>query len=134
MAMNLLAVLVASIASFLLGFLWYGPLFGKQWMKLMKFNKKDMKSMKMSPKTSMTIGFLSTCLIAYILSMFVDLMGSDTILGGAVTGFWIWLGFIATTTLGSVLWENKSLNLYVLNNFYNLINFALMGIILAIWP
>jgi len=36
-------ILIATIASFIFGFLWYGPLFGKQWMNLMGFTKKSIK-------------------------------------------------------------------------------------------
>lgn len=32
---NYLAILVAAVLSMVLGFLWYGPLFGKEWTKLM---------------------------------------------------------------------------------------------------
>ncbi|HLD39833.1 MAG TPA: DUF1761 family protein, partial [Candidatus Nanoarchaeia archaeon] len=32
---NYLAVLVAAIAAYVVGFLWYGPVFGKKWMALM---------------------------------------------------------------------------------------------------
>jgi hypothetical protein len=33
-SVNFLAILAAAVANLLLGFLWYGPLFGKPWMKL----------------------------------------------------------------------------------------------------
>ena len=42
---NYLAVLGAAAASIVLGFLWYGPLFGNQWAALMKFDKKKMSEM-----------------------------------------------------------------------------------------
>ena len=41
-AVNYLAVLAAAIASMVIGFLWYGPLFGKQYMALMKFDNKKL--------------------------------------------------------------------------------------------
>ena len=44
-----LAVLVAAAAAMAIGFLWYGPLFGNQWKKLMNFTDKGMKEMKMTP-------------------------------------------------------------------------------------
>ena len=37
---NYMAVIVSAAANFLLGWLWYSPmLFGKQWMKMMGFDK-----------------------------------------------------------------------------------------------
>jgi len=44
--LNYLAIIAAAIASMLIGWLWYGPLFGKQWMKLAGLKKSDMKKMK----------------------------------------------------------------------------------------
>lgn len=38
MNINFTAVLVAVVANFILGFLWYTPLFGKAWVKEMGFD------------------------------------------------------------------------------------------------
>ena len=130
---NYLAVLVAAVASFLLGWLWYGPFFGKPWMKLMNFDKNSMKSMKLSPVTAMILGFLTYLVIAYVLAGFISILNSATIVEGMKIAFWIWLGFIATTTLGSFLWEGKSIKLYLLNNAYNLLNILVIAVILTAW-
>ena len=50
---------------------------------------------------------------------------------GALLGIMVWLGFVATMTIGGVLWEGKPMKLYFLNNAYNIIQFALMGAILG---
>ena len=128
-------ILVSAIASFLFGWLWYGPLFGKKWMKLMSsgFNKKSISSVKIKPTTAMVLGFLSTVLTAYILSLFINSLRAVTITEGLWIGFWLWLGFIATTTLGTVLWENKPVKLYFLNNIYYLLSLEIMAVILSIW-
>jgi hypothetical protein len=66
---NYLAILVAAISTVVLGFLWYGPLFGKPWMKLMdidpsKMSKEAMKGMNKT-YALMSIGSL---VLAYVLS------------------------------------------------------------------
>ena len=43
---NYLSVLIAAIASFVLGWIWHGPIFGKAWMKETKFSESDKKKMK----------------------------------------------------------------------------------------
>ncbi len=43
---NYLAVVVAAIANMVLGFLWYGSLFGKQWIKLSGFTAEAMNEAK----------------------------------------------------------------------------------------
>jgi hypothetical protein len=105
-----------------IGIVWYGPLFGKQWMKLsgVKANKKDMVLRNLG-------GLLSAVLMAYVLSTFVGLGLS----GALLIGFWIWLGFFATSSLGSVLWEGKSFKLYLINNGFNLLALLTMAAILS---
>ena len=130
---NYLAVLVAAIASMALGFLWYGPLFGSQWKKLMNFTDKSMKAVKLTPAQAMAGGFTTTLIMSYILAHFVDYTQSATFVDGAIAGIWLWLGFIATVQLGSVLWEGKPVKLYVINTLHYLAALVVMGGILAVW-
>ena len=130
---NLWAVLGATVANFALGMLWYGPLFGKYWMGLMGFTQKSMKSMKMSPVKSMVFGFISTIVMATVLSTIVFYTDAAGVLGGMYVGLLVWLGFLAPKGLGAVLWENKSWNLYLLNTAYDLVSLLIMGSILAVW-
>lgn len=133
---NYLAVLVAALASIVLGSLWYSPvLFGKEWMKLSKITEKDVAAAK--KKGGMWkyyLGaFVASLVTAYILAHFVDYAGATTIIGGLQLGFWVWLGFIVTTLLSSVLWEGKPVKLYLISIGYYLVLFLLMGALLAAW-
>ena len=69
--------------------------------------------------------------MSYVLARFVG--GSGSFATGAITGFWIWLGFLATTMINVVLWENKPFTLYLLQAAHYLVGLALMGGILAVW-
>ena len=130
---NLLAVLVAAIAAIVLGFLWYGPLFGKVWMQLMGMDKKKMgKDMKKQMTKSYIIMVISTLVTSFILAHFVKYLGTS-LAEALQTTFWIWLGFIATVQLGIVLWEGKPWKLYFINTSYWLVNLSVMSIILAVW-
>ena len=132
---NIVAVLVAAVVSTILGALWYGPLFGRTWMRLSGLGKAKPNQMKKKGMgKSYFLNFIATLVTAYVLAVFVVLAGATTIGTGVIVGFWVWLGFVATLTLGSVLWEGKSVNLYWLNNAYGLINLAVMAAILAVWP
>lgn len=125
---NYLAVLVAAIASMVLGAIWYSPsVLGKIWMKL-----SGVKHPKHAGQ-SYFIAFISSIVMSYVLAHFVDYAGASTVSGGMLAGFWAWLGFIATVTLGPVIWEGKPVQLYVLNNAYNLLSLMVMGVILAVW-
>ena len=99
---NYLAVLVAAVVAFLLGFIWYGPLFGKIWMKLsgmpdVKPKKKDMMLRSLG-------GLASYIVMAYVLARIFDLINVVALSEGLWVGFLAWLGFVGTITFGSFLW------------------------------
>lgn len=130
---NYLAVLVASAANMAVGYVWYGPLFGKVWMKLVGKTEKDLKSQ--SGKMPLLYGtmFAATLIFNYVLAHFVRVGNATDILSGAGIGFWAWLGFIATTSLGEFIFSAKPKNLYALQNGHHVVNFLLSGAILATW-
>lgn len=136
---NYLAVFVAAVASIVLGFLWYGPLFGKPWMKIMGFTTADMEKAKKQGmgKTYflMTAGSL---VMAFVLSHVVVFsaayLKSTPLMTGIMTGFWMWLGFLATTQIDEQLWGNKPWKLYAINTGYRLVSLVAMGVILSLWP
>ena len=133
-SVNYLAVLAAAVAGFVVGFLWFGPLFGKQYMALMNLDKKKMKEAKKKGMgKTLTVAFLSTLLMSYILAHFVGYVQATTIVDGIVLAFWLWLGFFATTELGMILWEGKPFKLYAIKTLHNLATLAIMGAILAVW-
>jgi len=134
MMINYWTVLGAAIASFIIGMLWYGPLFRTQWMKLAGITPASMKKMKMTPAHSMSIGFVATLLTAYVLSNFVHVLGIMSWAAAGQFAFWVWIGLVAPVQLGSFLWEGKPLKLFVLNTTHNLVSLIVMSGILANWP
>jgi hypothetical protein len=122
---NLWAVLLAGIASIVVGSLWYSQLlFGKQWMALMKVkmpSKKEMSAMKGKMMGGYVAQFIASLVTFYVLGTFMDYAGVTTIAGALQVALCAWIGFVATYSLGSVLWEQKPFKLWVLNNAYNLL-------------
>lgn len=136
---NWLAVVVSAIVSMIIGFLWYGPLFGKKWMAMMGWGQEhiDAAKAKGGMGKSYVIAFIGSLVMAYVLAHIVAMARmagiSSGLSGGLQSGFWAWLGFVATTGLGSVLWEGRKWNLYTFNMAYQLVNLLVMGAILATW-
>ena len=131
---NYIAVLVASVAAFAVGALWYGPLFGKNWRELMGFSAEATQSMKMTPVKAMAGGFISTLILTYVLAHFVTLIGVITVADALTLGFWIWLGFVATIMLNSVWYENRPLQLYLINASHYLVAILVAALVLSWWP
>ena len=129
---NWLAIIVAAVAAMVLGFLWYGPLFGKYWMKLTGMTESKMKDAKAKGMTkSYVIMMVSAVVMAYVLAMFIEKVSATDLMSGAMVGFWAWLGFAATVQMSKVLWGDESWELYCLETGYYLVSLTLMGAIIG---
>lgn len=133
-SVNYIAVFVSAIASMALGYLWYSPiLFGKAWEKMAGVEMKKEGATK-----SYILMLVSALVVAYVMAHFVWLVaqgfGSEvSAASGVSTAFWAWLGFVATTSLGSVLWEAKPWAYWLINAGYWLVNLVLIGAIVGTW-
>jgi len=133
---NIWAVLAATLAHFIIGGLWYSPvLFVKPWMRAMGISQKEFekKAKKNSPAKAMTISFFTGLLMSYVLAYLIDYAQASTIAQGLQIGAWLWLGFVATSTLSPTLFEGRNTKLWLINVSYELVALLVMGAILAVW-
>jgi hypothetical protein len=95
MQINYLAVVVAAVAGFLLGWGWY-MLFGNLWMAGLGKSKEDCKDRK--PALLPLIIVAIACLVmAYMLAGLMGHINQVSIRGGAISAFFVWIGFVLTT-------------------------------------
>ena len=131
---NYWAVLVSAIITMLIGMIWYSPvLFGNIWMKLMKINPKDINKTKNGMGKYYLTAFIATLLFAYVLALFIKFLAITTLLDGLQVGFLIWLGFVITIAINSVLWEGKPFEVYLINIAQQLVVFLAVSSILVLW-
>jgi len=124
-----LPVLVAAAIGMAVGAFWYSPaLFGKAWAKLAGVLPK-----KKGMAKSYIAGFAGQLVTAFVLAAFIASLGASTAAEGMKVGFWVWLGFLATSMLGMILWENKPPKLYLINSAYSLVQLGVMAAVLAAW-
>ena len=71
--------------------------------------------------------------MAFVLAHFSNVWGATGVAGAWQLAFWIWLGFIATVMLGSVLWQGKPWKLYILNVAYQLVSLFAMAVVVVMW-
>lgn len=126
---NWLSVIVAAISSFLIGGIWYGPIFGKVWMTEFGFTEEDLKKRSI-PKT-FGLSLLLSFIAALVLEFFI---GTDTdLIFGAMAGFFAGFGWVATFLGILYLFEMKSYKAYLINAGYCIVALTVMGIILGAW-
>jgi hypothetical protein len=123
---DLWAALIAAIVNMAIGSLWYShQLFGKEWLRLSSSTKRT------HPKLALLWGFLAALVSAYILAFFEVFLGATTVSDGMFVGFLAWLGFIATTQIGHVIWGDAPFKLFLIESGCKLLVFLAMGGILG---
>ena len=135
---NFWGVLVASVATMVIGFLWYSPvLFARPWMRLMGYDPDDkakLAEMQKGAGKMYGITFVATIVSAAVLAKIIDLTSVNTILYGMKVGFGVWLGFVMTVQLTGALFTKQPTKLFLINTGYQLVCYMGMGAILAKWP
>ena len=125
-------ILVAGIASIILGWAWYSPaLFGGAWNRMSGMTPEMMEKGKRRMPLNVSLALLASMLVAWVMSYIGVLLGVYDWFGALELGFWCWLGFVAPTMLGMVLWEQKPFRYYAIVAGYWLVSFVVMALILV---
>ena len=137
MNINIVAILVAVVANFIFGFIWYTPLFGRAWGKEMGYdmNVKPPASELAKGMIFMVIGnFLTAWVFAHNMVAWSYVPGANemspvaSIISASV---FTWLGFFLPVDLGAVAWERKSWKLFFINTGYHLLMLVIAATILT---
>jgi len=137
---NMIAVVIAVVANFILGFIWYSPLFGKAWAKEMGFDltQKPPASVMVRGMILMVIG---NFLLAYVFAHNIAVWNPVTwgqapstispVQNAFMAAVFTWLGFFVPQDIGKVAWEMKSWKLVFINTGYHLIALLIVAMILC---
>lgn len=129
-----IAIIVATVLAQAVGFLWYSPLlFQKKWMALIGFNESDLSESKGKGMGKiLTISVFSSLVMAYVMAHLVIIFVVTSAFAAVKLAFWMWLGFVATTTVHDFLWapKPKPWTLYFLNNSQMLVALVVMTLTL----
>jgi len=128
---NLVGVVAATIASFVIGGVWYSPpVFGRLWMQLVGMT---LEQARRGQARALVLGLLANLLTAYVLAVVIRFAGASTIADGLAVGFIVWLGFPASVHFVSWTFERRPTKLTAMNLAHSLVIFLVMGAILAVW-
>ncbi len=127
---NYLAVLVATLASFVLGGWWYSPSgFGRAWLAAIGKSMNDLGS----PAVAMTLTVLTTFFTAIILGVLINALGDPTLYRGARLGLILGVGIVATSMFSDYLFSGNPLELFLIQAGYRVVLLTIMGGIIVVW-
>ena len=94
---NYIAVVVAAIASFAFGSIYYMVL-GRHWRAAIGKTEEQMKADGMKPSVFI-VAALAQLVMAWVLSGIIGHLGTDqvTVVNGLISAGFVWVGFVATT-------------------------------------
>jgi len=79
------------------------------------------------------VAFLGNLVLAFVIAHFIKVLGYTGSVEAVKLAIWAWLGFSATVTLNSLLWEGRKPALYAINNGYYLLSFAVVALVITLW-
>jgi hypothetical protein len=136
MNVNYFAVLISAAASFVLGFLFHGPLLGKLWMKLANIHPTGNEKFKdMVPQ--MLWNLVVNLITAYVLAVVYLFFSTSTLflatgaMGGIICALWVWAGFLVTSSSIEVIWMGRSAKLWLFEAGCSLVVMIVMGAIIG---
>ena len=125
--MNIWAVLVAAVSSFMLGGLWYSSaLFGATW------NRENGGQVPTGhPAKVFGISFLFSLVAAAAFAVWIGAAPplETALKGGALAGF----GFVAASFGINYQFAQRSFKLWLIDGGYHTVQFLLFGLILGLW-
>lgn len=125
---NYLAVALAALAAFFLGFLWYTVIFAKPWQAEIGMGA-DSKTQPPSLGKMLIGSLILEILMALNLAFFIG--ANQDWQFGLVAGLAAGLGWVALAFGVNYMFEGKSFKLWMINAGYNVVVFTVMGTIIG---
>jgi len=130
-SVNWLAIVVATVASMALGFVWY-MVFANQWMAAI--NKTREQIMANNGATPYILAALMQLIMAYSLALFIPrLMGATTISNGLIVAFHAWLGFVITSMIINHRYQGSKWSLTLIDGGYLLGVLLVQGLVIGLF-
>lgn len=127
-SINGIAVVAAAVSAFVLGGVWYGPVFGKQWQAFMGLSDEDISG-KGHPAVIFGSAFALTLVQAVFLATLIP--PGTGVVSAIAQALLIGVAFVATAFGVNYLFSRHPLNLWCIDAGYNVAQFAIMGAIIG---
>jgi hypothetical protein len=141
LTVNHVAVFLCVLLAMPLGFLWFGPLFGRTWLRQMGMEHVPPPGGAAMAKSTLIYAG-GSLLMAYVLAHSLEIWRPSTWQIGpdaapwvyALNGaFWNWLGFFLPLQMGRVAWEQRGWGLVAINAGFDATRLLLFACILSYW-
>ena len=129
---NHLAILVSVVLLTVLGFLWYGPLFGDSWMEMVGLDRATVEANPPGAKVWIT-NLVATVLPLYALAWLFTKINVSSALQGAGIGLMIGFAFVLLSDMTSNMFAQRPYELSWITGGFSAVSLAIAGAVLGAW-
>ncbi len=129
---NWLAILAAVVVTQILGFLWYGPLFGKPWLAGMGKTQEEIQAGGNVGK-AVAIGVICSIVMTVALAIILSLSETPDLVSGIKIGLLASVGFVATTLWSGAIYEDRNMTVTLISIAYQVVAITAAGAIIGAW-
>jgi len=127
---NWVAIIVAAVAIYAIGFIIYGAVFSKLWMQLSGYTKEQLQP----HMWKMTVSWIMPILTAIGLAILLKLARVDNLATGVVISFQLFVFIVLPVRLYSFVYSPERPGLLVMDSIHLLLGFLAAGAIISAWP
>ncbi|MEP3071449.1 DUF1761 domain-containing protein [Maricaulis sp.] len=131
LGLNLVALIVATLAFYAVGAVWYGALFSELWTGLWGFTDAQMTAAEASAGPAMAMGFAITLVTTAFLGLALKALKADGLASAVKWAVFLWAGFVVTTIAYDIAYAMQPMMLLVLDGAHTLIGFVVAAAILT---
>jgi hypothetical protein len=129
---NHLAVLVSIVLQFVIGFLWYGPLFGEAWMGMVGLSMEIIEADPAGAGEWFT-NIIASAAGIYLLAWLFVRLGVRTALRGAWLGFLIGFVFVLLSNMTTGMFAKDPYGLAWITGGFTTVGLMVGGLVLGGW-
>lgn len=126
--LSLVAILVAVVVNMVVGMLWYGPLFGDMWLKLVGKKKSEVKMKSTDLAWSIVGGLVFATALAFLIEYITPLVDMSEYMAAVFVAVLGVVGFSVPLGLNLVVWNGRKVALFWLDLAHQLTGGILMAI------
>lgn len=123
-------ILAAGVAGWIFGAIWYGAL-SKPYQRALGLNPDDCKDKKM-PMAPMVVAFLAALVMSAVLYQLLTNLGVMGVMGAAIAGLTIGLGFLATSIVVNNMFQQKSAMLTIIDAGHWTLALVIESVVIAL--
>ena len=134
--MNYLAVVIAAVAAWLAGAVWYGVL-AKPWVAAQGLTMQEFEARRAAMRGSAAsyapfiIAFVAELVMAWMLAGLLGHMGAVTLRNGVISAAFVWVGFVLTTMAVNYAFGSRGIKLYAIDAGHWLLVLLVEGAVLG---